>query len=448
MSSLPPTADHFTVELQRISGLIEAKELLQAAHALNAAQQQATSDPRVFLLGMRLAEQAGNLENAIKAARRALALAPQWHIAQIELALLLARQNQSDEAIQLATQALAAAPNDAHVMAVAINTAHFAKRREQLQAWAEESVRRFSDADDLGLRMFLAQYLANQRRYGEAIEHFEYIGQRVPHHPVVLRGLLNCALNVGGHEEKARAYADQLLAVVPDEPSAIYWHAVAHGKTPLTQPHDLVSGLFDEFAETFDRHVVRDLQYRVPERMAEILRDTYPDRRFNLLDLGCGTGLVGVYLQHTIGRIEGALIGVDLSEKMIEQAARHGIYARFHQVNVLDALEATPAQHYEVITCADVLIYVGDLAPVVPNALRILKPDGYFLFSCEAAGEDEADLVLREKTNRYSHKATAVERLCREAGFDEVTIEHLPALRVENGEPVSGFLVIAHRPAA
>ena len=91
-----------------------------------------------------------------------------------------------------------------------------------------------------------------------------------------------------------------------------------------------------------------------------------PDRRFNVLDLGCGTGLLGVYL----GRLHGHLIGVDLSEKMIEQAARHGVYSRFHHVNILDALRDTPADHYEVITCLDALVYVGDLAPVIPNVLR------------------------------------------------------------------------------
>ena len=181
----------------------------------------------------------------------------------------------------------------------------------------------------------------------------------------------------------------------------------------------------------------------MPERAAQLLNELHPDRRFNLLDLGCGTGLLGVYL----GPINGFIIGVDLSEKMIEQAARHNVYARFHNVNVLDALRDTPADHYEAITCLDVLVYVGDLTPVIPNAHRILKAGGHFIFSCEAVAEDEADLVLR-KSQRYAHKASHVERLCREAGFDDVEIEHLPALRMENNEPLPGFLVVAHKPAA
>ena len=93
------------------------------------------------------------------------------------------------------------------------------------------------------------------------------------------------------------------------------------------------------------------------------------------------------------------------------------------------------------------LVYVGDLTPVIPNAHRILKAGGHFIFSCEAVAEDEADLVLR-KSQRYAHKASHVERLCREAGFDDVEIEHLPALRMENNEPLPGFLVVAHKPAA
>ena len=56
--------------------------------------------------------------------------------------------------------------------------------------------------------------------------------------------------------------------------------------------------------------------------------------------------------------------------------------------------------------------------------------------------------MLRETSNRYAHKASAVERLCRAAGFDEVVIEELPALRLEGGQPLPGFLVTARKPLA
>ena len=440
MSSPAPTPDPLTHALQQIRGLIEAGQLQPAAQALNAAQKQAPLDARVPLVGMRLAQRAGNLAGATQAARRALALAPGWHVAQIELALLLAQQKQNAEAMQLAMQALAGAPNDTQVRAGAINVARDSGTAEQTLAWAEDGVRRFPD--DAGIRLFLARYLVAQGRQADAAPHYAYIHERVPHHIESLRGLLSCAL-AAGQSDEARQWADRWLALGPDDAEAQYRHAIAWGETPQTQPSQVVTGIFDDYAQGFDLHLLRALQYRVPQRVAQILLEKHPDRKFNLLDLGCGTGLVGVYL----GRIDGHIIGVDLSEKMIEQAARHGIYSRFHRVNVLDALRETPADHYEAITCTDVLVYVGDLTPVIPNALRILKAGGHFIFSCETAAEDEADLVLRP-SQRYAHKASAVERLCREAGFVDVQIEHLPTLRMENNQPLPGFIVTARKPAA
>ena len=441
MSTTSFATDGFTLELQQIRGLIEGNHLQQAALALNAAQKKAPADARVPLIGMRLAEQAGNLQGAVHAARHALALAPGWHVAQIELALLLAKQKQGQEALALAMQAMASAPQQAQVTVGAINVALFSGDDAQTLAWAEDGVRRFPH--HAGIRLFLARFLAAQGQHAQAHEHFEHAHARAPQMAEPLQGLLTCALNQQDMA-LARQWADRLLALKPQDEDARYWHAVAHGQTPHTQPEEVVTGIFDDYAPRFDDHLIHGLRYRVPKRVAEILNDQHPERRFNLLDLGCGTGQVAAYL----GRIEGHIIGVDLSEKMIGQAAKLGLYSRFHRINVLDALSHTPADHYEAITATDVLVYVGDLGPVIPNAWRILKPGGHFIFSCETATEDEPDLVLRERGNRFAHKASAVERQLRSAGFDDIVVEHLPALRLEGGQPLPGFLVTARKPAA
>ena len=161
----------------------------------------------------------------------------------------------------------------------------------------------------------------------------------------------------------------------------------------------------------------------------------------SLLDLGCGTGLLGVCL----GRLDGFLIGVDISTKMIEQAARHEVYDRFHTVNMLDALRETPASVYEVIAALDVFIYTGDLKGTVPNAHRILMPSGDLYFSCELAPEDGPDYVL-QPSGRYAHKRSYVLAMCKEAGFEDVRVEDL-VIRQEAGEPVNGILVTAHKSA-
>ena len=436
--------DSFTKELQRIRGLIEAGELPAAARALNVAQRKAPRDARVPLVGMRMAQRAGNVKGAISTARRALDLAPQWPVAMLELGALLAsagEPQQGQEAMRLAHQAVALEPDDAQVLSNAAGIATACGDVPRAFEWVRRGVDR--SPDNPRLRLALAQMLAAARQPAEAKAQFDQLAERFPGDPAVVLGQLGCALATG-QPEAARQYADRALALRPDDANARYWHAVAHGRTPPTQPAASIASLYDSYAPGFDAHLAHDLHYRLPERIGQLLRSLYPDLRFNVLDLGCGTGLVGACL----GRIKGHIVGVDLSARMIQQAQRRGVYSKFHRVNLLDALAHTPAGHYEVITCADALIHVGELTPVVQGAWRVLKAGGYFIFSCEAAREGEPDLALRLDGNRYAHRDTAVETLCRQAGFAEVGIEQLPMLRLEGDAPLPGFLVVARKPAA
>lgn len=129
---------------------------------------------------------------------------------------------------------------------------------------------------------------------------------------------------------------------------------------------------------------------------------------------------------------------------MIDQAARHNVYDRFHNVDLHDALEATPPALYDVITALDVFIYAGDMTAAIPQAYSILRSGGHFIFSCERAEESEADLVLRS-SQRYAHKKSHIESLCRAAGFSEIQIDEMP-LRYEDNQPMQGFLVVARKP--
>jgi len=440
-------ADPFSQRLARIRQSIEEGQLREAAEALNQAQKEAPADARVPLVGMRLADAAGNLKGAIQAARRALSLAPGWPVAQVELAQLLVRTGgagETQEALELARQARAADPDHAQLAVGAVNVAYAARANALALQWAEESLERHPS--HAGLQLFAGQLLTALGRDAQALPHLRQAHDLRPAEVAPLLALLQCARELGD-EAAARTWADRALALAPADEQVRYWHAVAHGQTPATQPAAVVRTLFDHYPADYDSHMANTLHYRAPERIAALLREKFPDRRFNLLDLGCGTGFVGACL----GRIEGYIIGVDLSQAMIDQAARRGVYARFHRVNLIDALAETPGDLYEAITGAEVLPYVGDLTPVIANALRVLKPGGWLLLTAETAQADEGDpaagFVLRT-TNRYAHRADSVERQLHEAGFVNVSLEPLPELQQENGVPLAGFLAVAQKPVA
>jgi predicted TPR repeat methyltransferase len=251
-----------------------------------------------------------------------------------------------------------------------------------------------------------------------------------------------------GLKEHALKDADALLALEPGNEEYLFYQTICRGEVPRTQPASLISGLFDAAASQFDQVTVVGLKYQLPRDVALRIVEWYPERKADVLDLGCGTGLLGVAL----GAMEGVVVGVDLSAGMIEQASRHGVYDKFHQVNILDALHATPEGLYDVITALDVLPYVGDLGTAIPDAYRILQVGGRFVFSCEAQtpgegatdGDSEPGYVLLP-TYRYAHQRGYVQSLLSKAGFQNVVLEDV-VLRQEAAGPVHGFLVIAQKP--
>lgn len=436
---MTPTAtlpDPLAQRLQTIQKLINNGKLPEAAAKLNAAIKAAPADARVFLMGMRLAEAGGNAAGALDAARRAVNIAPQWVVAVTELAFLLARQNQLKEAMTYAERAVELEGNNPEVLARVVDVAHRAQHFELALAWLQRAA--VVSPDNTDIKRLLARDLRLTGQFDKAMAAYNALIDASGVDTLALMGRVQTAL-ASDNAALALKDCEALLALHPDNEEVLFYRDLARGNTPARQPAAMVRSLYDGFAELYDHHVVAGLKYKLPREVARIITERYPDRTLNVLDLGCGTGLLGACL----GRIQGALVGVELSPRMIDQAARHGVYDRFHNVDLHDALEATPPSLYDVIAALDVFIYAGDMTAAIPQAYAILRSGGHFIFSCERAEESEGNLVLRP-SQRYAHKASHIESLCRAAGFGETVVEAMP-LRYENSQPVEGFLVIAKK---
>ena len=436
MSSQKQKTDAITRQLQKIERLISTGKYPDAANALQAAEQASPGDPRIYLLLSRLAEHNGNPKAALGAMERAVKTLPNWPVSAIELALLLARQNQQTAAVDQAIYALGLAPESLDLLTRAIDIAHDAQQFSLALEWLRRA-EKLAPANRQ-LKQLIAFDLKILGYNADAIAAYTELLASDKGDTTALLGRAQAAL-ASGDLDLAQRDCSALLVLDSSNEEYRFWTELAHGRTPTTQPLTIVRKLHDDMADVYDEHLVRSLRYQLPKQVAELITARYPDHKLNVLDLGCGTGLLGVCL----GRIDGALVGVDLSEKMVAKAIRHNVYDRFHTVNLLDALQATPQAQYDVIAACDVFIYVGDLTEAIPNAHRILIPGGHLIFSIEAATQDEANLVLRP-TMRYAHQSKHIETLCRDAGFDDVSLEST-VLRFEGGEPINGFIVVAHK---
>jgi predicted TPR repeat methyltransferase len=142
--------------------------------------------------------------------------------------------------------------------------------------------------------------------------------------------------------------------------------------TPLTDP-DEIERYYDDWASTYDRQLA-EWGYEAPDVAAELLvRVAAPGP---VLDVGCGTGLVGRALQQ---RGVGEVDGIDLSSASIATALATGAYRSARQHN----LDHLPLPHddnaYAGAICVGVLSYVTDLGALIADLCRVLTSGGVFV---------------------------------------------------------------------
>lgn len=430
----------FLARLKSIEEKINQRRLPEAAQELNVLGKTARGDPRLFLLGSRLAQAAGNPKGVLEGARMAHQLAPAWPVATIYLAEVLADQGEVEDALSAAEkavqQALIGMPAQqrAELLGKAATIAHRLGLHARTLLWLREAER--ISPDDRAIRQKIARTLIESGQAGLAVEILSELLRELPGNASLLSDRLRACLVA---DQRAQAVEDgnALVSLEPDNQVHRFHLELALGLTPRTQPEPVICAFYDGCAALFDRDRVGRAQYRLPMQVAQMIHQWHPDRRADILDLGCGTGLLGANL----GPKEGVLVGVDLSGAMLAQASRHGVYDRFHQVNVLDALRETPPALYHVIAALDVLIHVGALESVIPNAWRILLPGGRFVFSFETSGPEAAEYALQPDYH-YVHQRGYVRRLLDEAGFAPIDMQDC-TLRVEAGRPIAGVLVSA-----
>jgi predicted TPR repeat methyltransferase len=234
----------------------------------------------------------------------------------------------------------------------------------------------------------------------------------------------------GGEPDKAL----EALDVLQDHPARAALAERANAMR-LQQRADAgyVRHLFDQFSASYDERMRGQLAYAAPEilrGMADFLGLQFS--RHEILDLGCGTGLAGLAFKDIAARLD----GIDLSPAMLEKARARQIYDDLKVTDLETALAAMPGR-YDLLICADTLIYFGDLDPVFAGARVALKEAGTFLFTVEK--KDGAGFELGPK-RRWRHSESYLRDLARTHGY-EVAGLLAASPRTEAGKPVEGFAV-------
>jgi len=238
-----------------------------------------------------------------------------------------------------------------------------------------------------------------------------------------------------GDRSAAAVCYRSVVRLDPSNEAANHLLAAASGARRRSVPSSYVAGLFDGFSEGFESRLVGELGYRVPQILFESVLRARPslEARWNVLDLGCGTGLCGSLFRERACHLE----GVDLSARMIEMAHRKKSYDVLRHGELLDELR-TRRRRWDLVLAADVFNYVGALDDVLMAGRQALAPNGLLAFSVEThRGED----VHLGSSGRFAHSPDYVDRIAAQNRFSIVRREAI-GIRFERGNEVAGLVYV------
>ncbi len=285
----------------------------------------------------------------------------------------------------------------------------------------------------------LGSIFLDQSKYQEALELYKKVIQLQPDYGEIYKFLGSTYDRIGDIDKALDCYKTY-LNFHPNDHSIIHIMNALAGSTSEIAPPDYIEELFDGYAENFEDHLLSALEYHIPEKIGQIVKSLlsahHTEKFRNVLDLGCGTGLVGQNIVPLCAAIE----GIDLSSEMLEKAREKKIYNRLIKSDVVAFLASDhQIRHYDLITAADVLVYIGDLNALFDNISQRLSVNNaaFFLFSIESLTGEGFQL---QPSGRYAHSNSYIEVITTNHNF-EIVVNNKTVIRTEGDKPIAGRII-------
>ena len=370
------------------------------------------------------------------------------------LGALLLKQDQSEQALQCFSAVLAHNPDHLearnNLAGALLQLGRYFHSAPHYKLYLEKM------PDDISALYSFGLCLIELGEFEEAIIQFQKILAQNPEHVDAISNI-GIAYLKSGNIQKAESYFKTVLEKMPNNPEIAYlYSAMTQKDMPDKPPEEYIQHLFDQYAGYYEKHIVDTLHYDTPRLLLNLLEKHLPDLsqknksqntyqhqlefqhlNWNILDLGCGTGLSGLAFCHLAKN----LTGVDLSEKMLDIAKQKNIYNYLILDDIVNFLSENNIV-FDLILAADTFNYLGDLSKLLKLCKLALKDKAYLIFSIELLEDNSKNWVL-EPHGRYLHSKEYIEKLALKHGFSIIAIENA-ALREQNHISVNGCLCLLH----
>ena len=426
--------------------LLRSERIDEADSALQEVLQRLPDQPdALHFLGV-LRHTQGQVGEAVNLIQRALATVPNNASAWNNLGNVLLLAGRSDEAVDAYDHAVTYGEGSDTVRA--LNNLGVLHRKLGRLDSSELALRRAVESDPAFADAWynLSTTLIKQGRVHDGlVAHSKAVAlwpEDAQSRQEVIRALL-----LLDERERAAKLLREWLASEPGNAVARHMLAACEGEgesgVPARASDGYVQQVFDGFAASFDAKL-EALDYRAPTLVARALRRAVGADRaaLDIVDAGCGTGLCGVGLKPWAR----TLAGCDLSVGMLRRAKARNVYDVLHQAELTHYLNTQP-EAFDAVVSADTLCYFGALEGALAAARRSLRPNGWVIFTVEALPGDNNRAHVLQTNGRYAHSAAHVRAASAASNLVLHSLESV-VLRLEAGDPVQGWLVVAQSAAA
>jgi predicted TPR repeat methyltransferase len=388
-----------------------------------------------YNLGLTLAKQ--NIwAEAQKAYEKIIELSPEHMAGRFQLACIMLQQNKISEAIELFLQIEITHPNHFETQS---NLATAYLKQGNLQEAKKHYLAALElDQTDSQILFNLGVIHTQQDQLDVAIQFYQRAAELNPDN-FAIHNNLGVAFLTKQHVAFAVRHFQEALRIQPDNKAIQHTIGfLSQNQQLLTSPPDYITSLFDAYADHYEPHLLKALDYKLPDLLLNAVLVIQPlaPNTLSILDLGCGTGLCGQVFKtyaHT-------LVGVDLSTKMLDVAAGKNIYTQLVPDDITHFLSNNNAA-YDLILAGDVFVYMGDLTTVFNEISKNLAPNGFFAFNTEISLDDDFKV---NQSGRFAHSNIYLERLAEQ--FHLTCAQHQKIVtRMQNNEPVYGYLFILQK---
>ena len=392
---------------QAMGNVSKAKEYFEKAKLLNA-----DNIPSLLALADFYANE-NNFSEAERYYKRVIELAPKNFDVHNNYAGMLYKQQRTAEALEEYRQAVILNPKSA---AVSNNLAIILRSigdYEQALGLLFNALNCNPDMDEISVNLFETLLLYYRTGNADALQIAQNWFKNMPDNVFAKRLVL--ALNGEKNGGNPQSCSDDFQSAVGNIQSAL-------GSNFLSSEDNqsYSEKLFDRFADNYEL-VMQTLDFAVPMAMGRIAGSV----EGRIVDIGCGTGLLGMVVKTP----QNYLIGVDISAKMLEKASEKKVYDELIKSEAVAFLQKNKG--FDWVMAADVLGYIGALKDF------FLAANGSKLcFSTENLNDGDFKLDV---SGRFKHNPQYVRKILTEVGYKNIYQEEI-ILRTENNENVRGTI--------